>query len=451
MDTHFQIGKYYNQELEGEKHKLFFRVAKYLWHASGIRIVFIYLNTRKYHFHFYKNIICSKRYARRESPGAKSFVDLLPRLKSSFGNLLDSSQAILIDFDKIRTLEGVSVKFYEAGSLHIGEWSNKEQIGITLDKAAWTRKVNTDADAETAVGHAAVCFVIPRVVTSSFALHLFEIFLAFIHLEYFRKHEVRIETLLFDSNHDKLSALHFNCLPACRLSQELEGVHRFQGILFLPDANDLKWRTILYTCGKAEAFHRFLLSSFGIEVPAPVKCVKTITLVCRKKYITDSDKPCGDRIIENESALVEALAENYPRIEVRRVSLEGLSLSEQFGLLARSDVLVGMHGAGLISGAYCLPANAGLIELFPKYYRDRIAARTCRLIAEERNLHYASWINHSRRNESGEDMRTAFHARYSRNPVHNHSITRVPPKALLARIDRLIRKIEHASTASAAA
>ena len=443
-----------NRGVEGKKHKLLFRMARCFWYASGIRIVFVYLNTKRHSFRFYKNIVCLRRYIRTKSPGSRSFVDSLPSLKESFANLLDSSQAVSIDFDRIRTLEGISVKFYEAGALRIGELSNKEQIGITLEKAAWEKQEATadNAGGETTVGHAAVCFALPRVATSSFALHLFDIFLAFIHLEYFRKREVKIETVLFDSNRDRLSALYFNCLPACRLSQELEGVHRFQGIFFLPNIGDeSRWRTTLYTCGKAAAFHRFLLSSFGIALPASVKRVKTITLVCRRKYITDSDKPSGDRIVENECELVEVLTENYPRINIRKVFLEELSLPEQFSLLAQSDVLVGMHGAGLISGAYCLPPNAGLVELFPKYYRDATAARTCRSITEERNLHYASWINHNRRNESGEDTRLVFYKRYSRNPLHNHSITRVPPGALLAKIDRLIRKIERVSTPATAA
>ncbi len=460
-----------NRELRKGTHNPFLRVARYLWHmsgirkyipgirrytsgirryTSGIRIVLILNNMKKHHFRFYKNRIFHRLYMAMESTASRSVVDSLPHLEESFANVLDSSRAVLIDFDRIKTLEGVSVKFYEAGSLHIGELSNKEQIGITLDKAAWNQEANVDGTGgETVTEHAAVCFAVPRVATSSFALHLFDIFLAFIHLEYFSRRAVRIETLLFDSNHDKLSELYFNCLPACRVSQELAGVHRFQGIFFLPNIN--KWRTVLYTCGKAQAFHRFLLSSFGIPLPASVKRVKTITLICRKKYITDCNKPCGDRIIENEHALVETLAASYPQVEIRKVFLEELSLSEQFSLLSQSDVLVGMHGAGLIAGAYCLPPNAGFIELFPKYYRDGIAARTCRLITAERDLHYASWINHSRKNESGEDIRLGFHDRYNRNPVHGHSTTRVPPEALLTRISRLIRKIERVAKMRAAA
>jgi len=51
---------------------------------------------------------------------------------------------------------------------------------------------------------------------------------------------------------------------------------------------------------------------------------------------------------------------------VNGVQLERLDFHDQIELISRTDMLIGMHGAGLSHILY-LPQTSGVIELFPAY------------------------------------------------------------------------------------
>jgi glycoprotein 2-beta-D-xylosyltransferase len=143
----------------------------------------------------------------------------------------------------------------------------------------------------------------------------------------------------------------------------------------------------------AEPFRRFVLAAHRLSTddaprrPGPPR----ITLVRREDYAAHPRNPTGSlrRKLANEGDVLEALRAAGD-VEVRAVALERLPFREQLALMVDTDVLVGMHGAGL-SHALFLPARAGLVELFPADYSPR--SRHFRRIAEWRGLFYAGWQN----------------------------------------------------------
>ena len=65
-------------------------------------------------------------------------------------------------------------------------------------------------------------------------------------------------------------------------------------------------------------------------------------------------------------------------------------MRDQLRIVARTDILVGMHGAGL-SHALFLPSHGGLIEFYPTYYTsDNVHFKQ---FSQWRRLHYVRWVN----------------------------------------------------------
>ena len=77
-------------------------------------------------------------------------------------------------------------------------------------------------------------------------------------------------------------------------------------------------------------------------------------------------------------------------VVVRVATFEELALREQLALVVDTDVLVGMHGAGLTHALF-LPASAGVVELFPISQSPR--TRHFRSLARWRRLFYVRWQN----------------------------------------------------------
>ncbi len=404
---------------------------------------------------FYKNTLLFKCYfAQHEN--ARAAADAPPCTQDLAVALTQSPGCACVDYDKIKSVGGVSLKYYEAGAfytrrqLNPAEWRrNKSKFGAPIHPASWSPAPAPDgADSGPGTDHSDVCLAIFRKVPASFALQLFHVFICFLYLRSLRRQGYRVECLLLDSARDKLSELYTTCLPNCHFPEERAGVHRFPHLLNadLSGWDGVPWRQMLYTCGLLGDFHRFVLSAFGVAPPAPSRHVGRITLIRREQHTASGGKPCIDRVIKNEEEVIAALTRHYQGVEFQAVYFERLPLREQLRLFTRSDVIVSMHGAGLIAGACFAPPNAGIVELFPKYYRTASSAVTCRAISHARGLHYRRWLNHRRANEFGSDAQPALrrHERYYRNPVRQNSLTRVPPAAVIRRINQLTGKIKRA-------
>lgn len=167
-----------------------------------------------------------------------------------------------------------------------------------------------------------------------------------------------------------------------------------------------------------EDFRRFFLEAHGLtadasRVPGPLR----VTLVLRDDYRAHAKSAPGgvQRKFANAPALETALAA-MPDVSVRAVALEQLSVREQLARIVESDVLVGMHGAGLTHALF-LPPWAGVVELYPSYVSTRL--RHFRRLAAWRGLAYRRWRNTDRARE---------------HPDHR---TEIPPAVLVEEVRRL--------------
>lgn len=438
----------------GAENGRLYRWARYVWHKLHLRVLYraYWGCLRKLGlqqtFEFHRNIFFFKRCLSLR-PLTRELADSPPGTGDLVESLMRDPGYDAVDFGKIQPIGGVSLKYYEPGAFDLRGRVNKAKIGMVFDRVSWRPSSPAAATGGQATNHSNCCLAVPRITGESFALHLFHVFVCFLYLQNLERQGCETECLLLDSKRDKLSELYTACLPGCRFPEDFSGVHRFRRVLFAqrqPGWRDLDWRWILLTCGLAQDFHRFVLQAFDIAPPAPARRVETITLIRRQEHTAEGGKPCIDRVVRNEEEIIDALTERYPALEIQAAYFERLPLREQLRLFSRSDLTVSMHGAGLIAAAYFAPPNAGLLELFPKYYRIPESALTCRLISADRGLHYRHWVNYRRANEFGTDVQPGLsrEERGKRTPIRYASSTNVPIRALTKRIDRLIRAIENA-------
>lgn len=172
----------------------------------------------------------------------------------------------------------------------------------------------------------------------------------------------------------------------------------------------------------AEEFRRFVLTAHGLAADAarpngPLR----VTLIVREDYRAHAHADAGhvQRKFANAPALKAALTA-MSGVTVRVVALEALSLREQLALVVETDVLVGMHGAGLVHALF-LPPWAGVVELYPAYQSTRL--RHFRRLAAWRGLAYRRWRNRDPARE---------------HPAHR---TEIPPAVLIEEVRRCAGEI----------
>ena len=161
----------------------------------------------------------------------------------------------------------------------------------------------------------------------------------------------------------------------------------------------------------AKEFRDFFLSRHSIE-PNEYKldCSHlTVLFVWRRDYVAHPRNPAGivSRKISNEQELldaVESLNSKMPInskmaakifLSVKGIQLDILDMQAQLRLISVTDVLIGMHGAGLTHALF-LPSHAALIELFPTYWAT---GKHFASMATWRKLHYERWVNSNPANE----------------------------------------------------
>ena len=133
------------------------------------------------------------------------------------------------------------------------------------------------------------------------------------------------------------------------------------------------------------------------------------TFVSRRPYVRHGvDHHAVGRQIDNEEELLAALG-GVAGVSVARLDFAQLEVEEQVAVVARSDVLIGMHGAALTHALY-LPPHAGVLELWPK---PSDIWRCFEHAATLAGLHYVRWANEAYpagyRDDEGGDY-TTVHA-----------------------------------------
>lgn len=123
-------------------------------------------------------------------------------------------------------------------------------------------------------------------------------------------------------------------------------------------------------------FSRRVLDFYGIQGPSlrtPEKPI-VVTFVWRREH----------RRLKNEDLLLAELERKNPHISVQMVDFAALPFSEQVGLAQESDVLVGIHGAGLTHSMFMRQGAGAVVEIQP----EGLDHHGFRNIAGMRNLGY---------------------------------------------------------------
>lgn len=142
-----------------------------------------------------------------------------------------------------------------------------------------------------------------------------------------------------------------------------------------------------------ESFRRFFLQRHKINCTENKNCQKlNILFIWRRDYVAHPRNPTGivRRKIKNEFELVEKIKKWFPNYNIRGVQMDKLLMNEQICLTTKTNILIGMHGAGM-SHALFLSKGSGIIELFPR--ETRPSNIHFKAIARWRKLYYTSWQN----------------------------------------------------------
>lgn len=73
----------------------------------------------------------------------------------------------------------------------------------------------------------------------------------------------------------------------------------------------------------------------------------------------------GTRKLENHASLLDAISKKYDHVEVRSVDFASISLAEQLRLVQETDILVGVHGAGLTHTMFMREGAGVVVEILP--------------------------------------------------------------------------------------
>ena len=149
-----------------------------------------------------------------------------------------------------------------------------------------------------------------------------------------------------------------------------------------------------------ENFSQYFLQRHGIFHSKHLNCKNISTLISfRRNYYFAPGTPIRilTRKIQNEMELVEYLKNNYKHLNISGFQLDQLPFLDQLKLIAKTDLLISMHGAGL-SHILFLPKHAGVVELFPLYWL-KYSTPHFKAFARWRRLKYSVYQNWNSANE----------------------------------------------------
>lgn len=117
------------------------------------------------------------------------------------------------------------------------------------------------------------------------------------------------------------------------------------------------------------SFRTRVLAACGIsDGPKRKSDPKLITVILRKPYTRwAGDHPSSfERVLTNSQELVAGLEKSFPDFMIKPIHMEDLSVCQQVGYTHDADILIGVHGAGLVH-LWWLREDSVVIELEPYF------------------------------------------------------------------------------------
>lgn len=248
---------------------------------------------------------------------------------------------------------------------------------------------------------------------------------AFLLMEFFNKTQTETNILIVDGHPlgalDSVWSVLFN------------SSRRISGQSMRTKYSQIVWNTLGYNSlmmdhyapniPLIEEFRTFFLSSFRIAETRTLDCDRiSILFIWRRDYVAHPRNPSGSisRKIQNEEELVITLRQNFPTFTVKGIQIDLFEMDQQLKFVTETDILIGMHGAGLTHTMF-LPKHAGMIELLPTYWSA--ANEHFHAIARWRHIHYRQWTNTNPDNEA---------------PNH---FTKIPPEVLNSMVLDMVKVV----------
>ncbi|XP_052800607.1 uncharacterized protein LOC128231618 [Mya arenaria] len=153
-----------------------------------------------------------------------------------------------------------------------------------------------------------------------------------------------------------------------------------------------------------DEFRIFFLDAFNVQLKKLVpNCDSlSITIICRRDYMTHPERIQMNgkihRKFQNEEEIFATVQKQFPNANLTGVILEQMSMKAQLENMSNTDILIGMHGAGLTHVLF-LPPHAVVLELFPEYYGTMATLNYFETFSHWRNLTYFGWQNFDKSNE----------------------------------------------------
>lgn len=157
----------------------------------------------------------------------------------------------------------------------------------------------------------------------------------------------------------------------------------------------------LYSVPYIEEFHNFVLDAYHVQRGRALDCKSLhVTVIWRRDYMTHPERKnltngLVHRKFQNEDEILKTLASVFVNDVIKTIILEQIPMKQQLDLISETDVLIGMHGAGMAHAMF-LHKHAVVLEFFPNYWGF---LRHFKMFSKWRGVKYVGWQNTDPSNE----------------------------------------------------
>ncbi|KAL4229914.1 hypothetical protein ACF0H5_010305 [Mactra antiquata] len=148
-------------------------------------------------------------------------------------------------------------------------------------------------------------------------------------------------------------------------------------------------------------FYKFFLNRFNIKTGKRLDCKNLrVTIIWRRDYMSHPERKeetggLIHRKFQNENEILAEISAIFNGHTINELVLEQISMKQQLQIISQTDILFGMHGAGMAHALF-LPKHAAVFETFPNYWGF---LRHFKSFSRWRGIKYLGWQNKSPENE----------------------------------------------------